>query len=380
MKIAYITDFIYGVNGGTERQLYMLIEGMVSRGHEVKLFVLRGTDFSINSNNFPCPVHCLDVNSLASLQSIRKLLHFRQKLLAAQVDIVHGFFNDVALILPPLMIGTGIRTYTSRRDMGIWYSPARLWLLRLFSFAKTRLICNSHAVARFAQENEWKAAEAITVIYNGLEPFDASKDKGECDWLPEKSDINGTVRIILVANVRPVKRIEDLVKAAAILNNGQNRIEYYLAGNLFDAAYHESILNLLRQFNLENSFYFLGPVSEPRAILTHFDIGVLTSESEGFSNALIEYLDAGLPVVVSNVGGNPELVSHGDNGFLYQVGDYRALAEYLQKLVTDESMRSRMSVKAKAGHMMHQFDNRTMIERHEAEYAHNRDVTFSRNV
>lgn len=366
MKIVYVIDYLYSVNGGTERQLCMLINGMVARGHEVELYVFKDTDFTRNLTDFSCPVHCLNIFSLVSLASFRSLLYFRQQMLVKHVDVVHGYFNDVALALPPLMIGTGIKTYTSRRDMGIWYTPAQLWFLRLFGFTKTRLICNSLAVAKYTQEKEWKSQDSITVIYNGIEPLDAQESAVLSDWAPQRIEDSGVINVVLVANIRPVKRIEDLVKAANILNDGKNRIEYYLIGHLSDPAYHEFLLTLLRQYNLENNFHFIGPVTEPRASLGRFDLGVLTSESEGFSNAVMEYLDAGLPVVVSNVGGNPELVTDGFNGFLYKIGDYMALAECLKKLVSDAGLNENFA--ANSRNALRQFRSRTMLDHHEVEY------------
>jgi len=366
VKIVYIIDYLYSVNGGTERQLYMLLDGMVSRGHDVGLYVFKHTDFTKNLVDFPCPIHCLNVDSLASIACFRSLYKFRQLMIAKHVDVVHGYFNDVALILPPLMIGAGINTYTSRRDMGIWYTPLRLWILRLFRFTKTRLICNSHAVARFTHVKEWKSLDAFTVIYNGIEPLDPTKASGLSNWAPERAE--GTVNVVLVANIRPVKRIEDLIMAAKHLMDGQINVEYYLIGHLSDPGYCDSLIKLLHQYNLENRFHFIGTVSEPRLSLDRFDIGVLTSESEGLSNSIMEYLDAGLPVVVSNVGGNPELVIDGLNGFLYEVGDYKVLADCIRKLVNNNFLRKEISANSKANGIRGQFERLTMISRHEEEY------------
>lgn len=366
MKIVYIIDCLHCINGGTERQLHKLIEGMTSRGHEVQLFVLKTTDFTQNAVNFPCPIISLNISSLLSFASLKKLWSFRLLMLCNHVSVVHGFFNDVALFLPPLMVGTGIKTYTSRRDMGFWYTPASLWILRLFSITNTKLICNSHAVARFTQQMEWKPKESIKVIYNGLAPFDSTKNTSICSWATDKNKDSSVIKVVLVANIRPVKRIEDLIRAANHLRNNQTKIHYYIVGLLLDTAYFESLQTLLREYSLEDNFHFVGSVSEPRAGLGCFDIGVLTSESEGFSNSIMEYLDAGLPVVVSRVGGNPELVVNGHNGFLYQSGNDVSLAECLQKLANDSTLRKVFAANAKLS--MFQFDNATMIERHEKEY------------
>lgn len=363
MKIAYVIDYLYSVNGGTERQLHMLIDGMRSRGHEVDLFVFRDTEFTKNLKNFPCSVHCLGIESVMSPGGISRLIQFRKRIIADSVDVLHGFFNDVAMALPPLMLGASVKTFTSRRDMGIWYTPAKLLFLRLFRFSGIRLICNSMAVARLTFEKEWKAQESIRVIYNGMDRFSADHQSGSCDWAPEKGE---NVNIILVANVRPVKRIEDLVRAASLIVDHGYHPRYYVVGHLQDDSYTDSIRNLLQQHFLEEDFHFTGPLAEPRGALGRFDIGVLTSASEGFSNTLMEYLDAGLPVVASRVGGNPELVVDGYTGFLYEVGDVSALADCILKLIVDEQTRRLFASNAK--NMVTRFDRATMVESHEKEY------------
>ena len=68
----------------------------------------------------------------------------------------------------------------------------------------------------------------------------------------------------------------------------------------------------------------MGKMEDPLPLIRHCDIGVLTSESEGLSNSIMEYMACGLPVVCTDVGGNPELVRHGENGYLFPAGDVTA--------------------------------------------------------
>lgn len=368
MKITYVIDYLYGLNGGTENQLHLLIQGMVSRGHDVELYVLRETDFTRSNPTFPCKIYSLGIDTVLSLSGLIKLKNFRRLLVANKVDVVHGFFNDVAMILPILLIGTNITSFTSRRDMGIWYTPTKLRYLRLFGFTKTRLICNSLAVAKLAHDKERKSLPAITVIFNAMERLPIAEETELYDWVPEKREQSGIINVVLVANVRPVKRLEDLIRAAIRLNKGLVGLKYYVLGSLQDKDYCDSLQMLLKSNGLEKDFVFAGPVAEPRKILGRFDIGVLTSESEGFSNTIMEYLDAGLPVIASRVGGNPELVIHGHNGLLYTAGDVDALANCLQRLASDPGLRKDFS--ANAAQFVQQFDVAKMIHLHEKAYAH----------
>jgi glycosyltransferase involved in cell wall biosynthesis len=113
-------------------------------------------------------------------------------------------------------------------------------------------------------------------------------------------------------------------------------------------------------------FHFTGPVKEPRGLLPCFDIGVLCSESEGLSNTLLEYLDAGLVTVASNVGGNPEIISDGENGFLYPKGSVDELASILQRLVKRPKLSSSITRRGKK--VLDLFSMKNMIKKHEHLY------------
>jgi glycosyltransferase involved in cell wall biosynthesis len=73
-----------------------------------------------------------------------------------------------------------------------------------------------------------------------------------------------------------------------------------------------------------------------------FSVAVLCSESEGFSNAIVEYMQAARPVVCTDTGGNPEIVQDGRNGFLVPVGDSGALAERLVQVLSDSMLAKRL--------------------------------------
>lgn len=367
MKIAYVIDSLDGIHGGSERQLYNLVCGMFAQGHQVTLYVLRHTEFTRHLAGFPCSVRSLDVHSVLRATSLGTLWRFRQELVATGVDIVHGFFNDVALILPPLLLGTGIRTYTSRRDMGIWYTRRNLLLLRLYRFTPTRIICNSHAVARHTQQFEKAPDPNLSVIYNGLEATQDKSAQVVANWAPQRETDPSVIHVVLVANVRTVKRIEDLVMAASLLRDSTWRFRYHIVGSLQEPDYYQSLVRLVDRQQLKSAFNFVGKVTNPRTGLSQFDIGVITSESEGLSNTIMEYLSVGLPVVVSNVGGNPELITHGHNGLLYPMGDSSALAECLLQLAANRSLREKIA--ANAILRSEDFGMEKMIDRYENEYA-----------
>ncbi|ROT98385.1 glycosyltransferase [Marinobacter sp. R17] len=340
---------------------------MVSRGHEVTLYVLRDTAFTQELDDFPCSIVCLNVDSLASLRSWKKLFEFRRDIEKKKYEVLHGFFNDVALLVPPLFLGSKMAVFTSRRDMGIWYTTYKLMYLRLFSSSSVKLICNCKAVANKAERLEYKNSKKINVILNGIDsPPSFFEQRSE--FLEELTKTE-CIKLVVVANVRPVKRIEDLVDALQLITQKGVLAKCFVIGHISDIEYAKKLNERIERHRLTGLVKFVGPISEPRIYLSQFDVGLITSESEGLSNTLMEYLTAGLPAIASNVGGNPELVNHGDNGFLYEKGNVRELANMLEEICKNELLRERMSGNSIS--ISEKFSITRMLDEHEGVYASN---------
>jgi len=98
-------------------------------------------------------------------------------------------------------------------------------------------------------------------------------------------------------------------------------------------------LKLFNDRNLENvAVNFHGMVQDRNVIYSSFDALIVTSETEGLSLAIIEAMAYGCVVIASNVGGNPKLVEHNTNGWLFDYNDTDSLAKYLQTLNKDRSL------------------------------------------
>ena len=139
----------------------------------------------------------------------------------------------------------------------------------------------------------------------------------------------------LVANIRPVKRIGDAIEAFSIVARRHPSATLEIVGG----GGRDQLERRVAELGLSDRVLFLGQRPDVSALLRRYQICLLTSESEGLSNAIIEYMLAGVPVVCTNAGGNPELIEHGRNGFLYEVGDVESLAESICSLIGDASMR-----------------------------------------
>ena len=146
--------------------------------------------------------------------------------------------------------------------------------------------------------------------------------------IPEQSFIIGTI-----ANLYKTKGIDLLAQAVALLAD----VETIIIGEgpeRFSAA--------------TPRFHFLGAIKDAHQLLAGFDIFVLPSRKEGFPYVLLEALQAGLPIVATDVGGVPAIIEHEKNGLLVPAGNVPLLARALSRLAIDQGLRSRLAAEARA--------------------------------
>jgi glycosyltransferase involved in cell wall biosynthesis len=213
--------------------------------------------------------------------------------------------------------------------MGFWYTARMLRALRVANRFVSRIVANSEAVRRNVHTLERYPLDRIDVFYNGHDTtrFDVAPLAG----LRERLGIGPSDQIVgMVANLNPWKRQADLLTAFARLRDRHPRAHLLFVGS---GPTEAALRAASRRLAVEGKVHFLGGVEDAVPIVKHLTVAALCSESEGLSNAVIEYLASGKPVVCTNVGGNAEIVTDGENGFLVTPGDIDALTSRLDFLL-----------------------------------------------
>jgi glycosyltransferase involved in cell wall biosynthesis len=198
-------------------------------------------------------------------------------------------------------------------------------------------IANSKTVKQRVQALEHVPEHKIRVIHNGY----SMEDVAATDCAAGFETVQGDCVIGIVANLRPIKRIDTLLTAFALVRTKYSNARLVIVGDTSSEqarSTREQLHALARELRITDAVVFTGSVSNARALIQKFSVAVLCSESEGMSNALIEYMRMRRPIVCTNTGGNPELVQHGHNGFLFPVGDAHALAKHLLALLGDRAL------------------------------------------
>jgi len=157
--------------------------------------------------------------------------------------------------------------------------------------------------------------------------------------IPENAKVVGTVGRL--------EKIKDQASLIAALDLVRKQLPNTILMLVGGGALEEQLKDQVTTLGLGNSVIFTGKRTDIPDVLNLFDLFVLSSLSEGTSVSLLEAMASGLPAVVTNVGGNPEIVDHGTNGLLINVGDPRGLSDALLKLLADDAQRASMARSAR---------------------------------
>jgi len=359
--ILFVIDHFSTPTAGTEGQLFQLVNSLDRSRFAPHLLVFRDSEF-LQVEGFPCEYTVLGSHKVLSVATWLALWKFARSFSKAGCRLAHVFFNDPSVVCPPVFQANGIKTIISRRDMGYWYTRRYLWMLGLSGRFVSAVITNSYAVKNVTLVNEPVSSKDIHVIYNGYSAGDGCPSP-PLDLVKLRERSPEAVFAGIVANIRPIKRMADAIRAVGVVSARFPALHLVIIGG----GESRELSRLAKDCGVHDRVHFLGARRDVKDCLAGIDIGLLCSESEGFSNSIVEYMQAGLPVVCSAVGGNPEAISHGETGFLYSCGNVDELAERLNDLVSNSELRAELGEKARAAARL-KFSTDAMVQKHQEIY------------
>jgi glycosyltransferase involved in cell wall biosynthesis len=213
---------------------------------------------------------------------------------------------------------------------------AARFLIKLFA---DRVLANSVAIAKPYILSE-KDRQKVKVVYNGinLTPFNESFSRAD---LLHELDLPASGPIVgMVAQLVPLKRHEDFIRAAALINRIHPQVYFVCIGgnpHLSD-SYILSLKKLVADLGIEDRLIWLGHQNKIHRFFQALDIVVLPSQEESFGRVLVEAMAACRPVVATVVGGIPDIVVDGQTGYLVPVHQPQSLAEAILTLLQNPQL------------------------------------------
>lgn len=339
VKILFITPQLE--TGGTEAHIFKLTSNL--NKNEFSPFILcsglnnSNANFAkkIQGNNIPLIWVRLGLKQFYNVFKVVKFINQNN------IDIVHSFsYIDVKWDVIIYLLSRSKVLITERRNLQHWRikKSNSFWEV-LRNKLTSSIVANSTEVVKVVSSIEQIPASRIDLIHNGVFFNKTGLNKHEALVKKKIKYQPGDFIISNIANLKKVKRQEDIIKALFILKNrGIGKVKLLLAG-ANNQDYHSQLEDLVAEYNVVDQVFFLGEVLIPESIYSFTSIMVLSSEAEGFSNSVIEALFFGVPVIASNVGGNLDVIKNGKNGFLYESSNVDELAksiEYFYNLSNDE--------------------------------------------
>ena len=268
--------------------------------------------------------------NLYGLGSMRARLRLARYLKDSDIAVAHAFDFYTNLLLIPAAKLAGVPVVIgSQRQLGDLLTPAKARAQLAVLRWSDRVICNSRAAAERLVEHRFPENHVV-VIGNGLA---ASAFAPTAHALDRNPSVH---RIGMIARMNaPSKNHREFLRAAARLRHRYPRTEFVLVG---DGPLRAGLEREANDLGIGDGVHFLGERHDIPEILASIDISVLPSTSESLSNAILESMAAGIPVVAAAVGGNPELITK-ERGVLVSPGDPQELANAIESLLHNPDKR-----------------------------------------
>ena len=367
MKIGIVC---YPTHGGSGVVASELAIGLAKKGHEMHI-VSYAPPFRLRTFHQNIFIHEIEVASYPlfkyppyELGLVTKLVELAE---TCDLDIIHAHYAvphaASAYLAKQIFNSSRLKTITTLHGTDITLVGADPSFHRVVKFAIEKSD-GVTAVSRYLMTRtieEFDIRREIRVIPNFI---DAARPAQNHDLCSRKAFAPRGEKILMHAsNFRPVKRIADVVRIFARVRD-EIPSKLLLIGEGPERLF---IQQLVRELKLGSDVYFLGEQDQLEPLFFCADLFLLPSEQESFGLTALEAMNCGVPVIGSAVGGMPEVITHGETGYLFPVGDIATMAAHAVALLTDPARLELFSTQAKR-RAKQNFNADEIIPRYEAFY------------
>jgi L-malate glycosyltransferase len=327
--------------GGSERQALQLTRLLrAGGGYDVQLACLDRSGVLLDEAErmglADIPEYRL--TSFYDRNALMQVRRFALHLQTRSIDVIqtHDFYTNIFGMAAARLAGVRVRIAARRETTG-WRTPAQKIVERqAYRFAHA-IVANSEAVRRQLIA-EGVADRRVVTIHNGIDldrlhvPEDFSRASALASFgLPTAPELRF---VTLVANLHhAVKDHPTFLRAAHRVREAFPAARFVIAG---EGKLTGAMQEMAARLGIADETFFIGRGERIAELLAASDVGVLSSQAEGFANSILEYMAAARPVVVTDVGGAREVVMDGESGYVVPAGADEAMAAHIIALLNDD--------------------------------------------
>ena len=257
-----------------------------------------------------------------------------------RIQLAHAFDVPSDIFAAPVARWYGVpAVVTSQLSYRSMYPASRRAALRLSDWLSNRIVTNSQAVGDSLRRSAGFPARKLYLCYNGVDPSNFYPGPGI--RLPEFEGASAIVGSVCV--MRPEKRIEWLLEAFAEVSRTQPGLRLLLVGSGQETS---RLLDLRDRLGLSHICHFEPGQPNAADWMRGIDIFVNASSIESFPNAVLEAMACGCCVIGSNVGGIPELITHSQDGLLFESTSLADLTAAIRLAASEPELRQRLRQQA----------------------------------
>jgi len=335
MKVGIVC---YPTHGGSGVVASELAIGLSKKGHEIHI-VSYAPPFRLRSFHQNIFIHEVGTASYPLLKYPPYALGLATKLVelveAYDLELIHAHYAvphaASAYLAKQILDSRMIKVITTLHGTDITLVGADQSFHRVIKFAIEKSD-GVTAVSDYLKQQtiqEFGIQREIRVIHNFIDPNRPEQSTGQCErasYAPHGEKI-----LMHASNFRPVKRVGDVVRIFAQVQD-KMPAKLILIG---DGPERLFIQHLVKELKLSAEVYFLGEQDYLEPLFFCADLFLLPSEQESFGLTALEAMNCSVPVIGSETGGLPEVITHGETGYLHPVGEINKMAEKAIELLSD---------------------------------------------
>ncbi|MER2077982.1 N-acetyl-alpha-D-glucosaminyl L-malate synthase BshA [Psychrobacillus psychrotolerans] len=343
---------------------------LAAKGHEIH-FITSGIPFRLNKISPKITFHQVEVNSYSVFQyapyDIALANKMAEVIVDEQLDVLHVHYaipHAVCAILAKDMANSdiGIVTTLHGTDITVLGYDSSLKGAIKYGIEKSDVVTAvSHSLGQETMDLI-SPNKDIETIYNFIDEQEyTKKDAGN---LKELLGIKPHEKVVIhVSNFRKVKHVPDIVQSFKLIHE-EVPSKLLLVG---DGPEKHPIMESIKGTSIENDVLFLGKQENLSELYSIADLMLLLSEKESFGLVLLEAMACGVPCIGTNVGGIPEVITHGENGFIVELGDWKKVAEHGVEVLQNPSLHKQI-VDRSLEVIRDRFSSKSIVEQYEEMY------------